>query len=76
MYRSDILRAEKAAQKETIETLANSTGLNPNTISDILNGKAKNPELNSLKKIADALGLTMESIFSESRSAVRSRLAA
>jgi len=76
MYRADLIRAAKAAQNHTLETLAESTGLNPNTISDILNGKAKNPELNTIKKIADALGLRMETIFSEIQPAVRQRLAA
>lgn len=66
-YRDDIIRAEKAAQNKTIEDLANATGLNPNTISDICNGKAKNPELNSLERIARALNLDLETIFSKSR---------
>lgn len=66
-YRADIIRAEKAAQKKTIEDLVNATGLNANTISDICNGKAKNPELNSLEKIAFALGLDLATIFSKSQ---------
>lgn len=66
-YRADIIRAEKAAQKKTLEDLVKDTGLNPNTISDICNGKTENPELNSLKKIALALGIDMETLFSKSR---------
>lgn len=65
MYRDDIIRAAKAAQNKTLENLSEETGLNPNTISDICNGK-ENPELKSLKKVADALGLEMETIFSNS----------
>jgi transcriptional regulator with XRE-family HTH domain len=71
-YRADLIRAAKAAQKKTLEDLANATGLNPNTISDICNGK-ENPELQSLKKVADALGLSMELLFSKQP---RRRLAA
>jgi len=65
MYRDDLIRAAKAAQKKTLDALAQDTGLNPNTISDICNGK-QNPELNSLKKVAEALGLDLETIFSQS----------
>lgn len=72
-YRSDIIRAEKAAQKKTIEDLVQATGLNPNTISDICNGKTENPELNSLKKIALALGIDLQTLFSSKN---RQRLAA
>lgn len=72
-YRADIIRAEKAAQKKTLDDLVIATGLNPNTISDICNGKARNPELNSLEKIAFALNLDLEILFSKSS---RRRLAA
>lgn len=65
-YRDDIIRAEKAAQKKTLEDLVTATGLNINTISDICNGK-ENPELKSLQKVVAALGLDMETVFSKSR---------
>lgn len=66
MYRDDLIRAKKAAKKLTIEDLVTVTGLNKNTISDICNGK-DNPELNSLKKVAEALDIDLETLFSKSR---------
>ncbi|MBK8810686.1 MAG: helix-turn-helix domain-containing protein [Acidobacteria bacterium] len=71
-YRADIIRAEKAAQNKTLEDLSAATGLNPNTIAEICKGK-ENLELNSLRKVADALGLDMQLLFSRPS---RNRLAA
>lgn len=71
-YRADIIRAEKAAQQKTLEDLSNSTGLSVTTVAGICNGK-ENPELGSLRKIADALGIEMQVLFSRS---ARTRLAA
>lgn len=65
MYRDDLIRAEQAAQKLTVEQLADKTKLNKNTISDIRNGK-ESVELPSLQKVADALGLPMSSLFDSS----------
>jgi transcriptional regulator with XRE-family HTH domain len=62
MYRDDLIRAEKAAQKKTLEDLREITGLNKNTISDICNGK-ENVEVPTLKKVAEALNLPMSELF-------------
>lgn len=35
------------------------------TLSDILNGKAKNPNIKTLQKIADALGVSVNEFFDE-----------
>ena len=48
-------------------TLAGKTGVNPSTISNVLAGKTSNVE--TLKKIADALGLEMEEIYIEEEEA-------
>lgn len=66
MYRDDLIRAKKAARKLTLEDLETKTGLNKNTISDICNGK-ENIELQSLQKIALALGISMSDLFSTNK---------
>lgn len=69
MYRDDLIRANKAAKKLTLEDLEKSTGLNKNTISDICNGK-ESIELLSLQKVVAALGLSMSEVF-DSRISLR-----
>lgn len=66
MYRDDLIRAEQAAQKLTVEQLALKSKLNKNTVSDIRHGK-QNVELPSLKKVADALGLPLWRLFENSQ---------
>jgi transcriptional regulator with XRE-family HTH domain len=65
MYRSDLIRAAKAAKKLTLDDLEKSTGLNKNTISDICNGK-ETIELPSLQKVCEALNLKLSDVFSQS----------
>lgn len=69
MYRDDLIRAKKAANKLTLEDLEKETGLNKNTISDICNGK-ESVELKSLKKVVEALGLHLSDVF-DSKISVR-----
>jgi transcriptional regulator with XRE-family HTH domain len=62
MYRDDLIRATQGAKNLTNEALADLSGLNVNTISAIRRGK-EHVEVPTLKKVADALGLTMQQLF-------------
>lgn len=62
IYRDDLIRAKKAARKLTNEQIATKSGLHINTVREICNGK-ENIELPSLQKVANALGLSMSSLF-------------
>lgn len=63
MYRDDIIRAEMAAQRITEEILAEKTRLNRTTISELRNGKAVNPTVLTLSKIARELKIPLSSLF-------------
>jgi len=62
MYRDDLIRAAMGAQNLSQAALAKQTRLNPNTISAICRGK-ETVEVPTLKKVADALGLSMGELF-------------
>lgn len=62
MYRDDLIRAAMGAQKMSQAALAEKSDLNPNTISAICRGK-ENVEIPTLKKVADALGLSLQELF-------------
>lgn len=49
----------------TISDIEKATGLNKNTINSILTGASKNPSANTLKLIAQALDVSLESILSD-----------
>lgn len=61
-YRTDLINAAMGAQRMTAEQLAEKTGIGLTTISVIRNGHP-NPTYTTLKKVADALGLTMQDLF-------------
>ena len=46
--------------------LSNIAGLNPSTIYSILGTKSKSPEVVTIKKICDGLGITLGEFFSTS----------
>lgn len=62
MYRDDLIRAAMGAQNMSQGALAEKSDLNPNTISAICRGKER-IEIPTLKKVADALGLSMQELF-------------
>lgn len=49
----------------TVSDIEKSTGLNKNTIHSILTGASKNPSANTLRTIAKALDVSLESILSD-----------
>lgn len=48
----------------SINALANSAGIPPSTIKNILNGQSKNPGIITLKKICDGLNVSLTEFFS------------
>ena len=56
-----VLRAEKKMSQKKLSELS---GVSRTTISNIENGTAKNVMFSTLKSIADALGTTVENLFS------------
>jgi len=64
IYRGDKIKGAMAEQGFTLETLAEKTGLNPMTISAVRNGKGVRVE--TLKTVADALGLKFSELMDES----------
>lgn len=62
MYRVDLINAAMGAERLTNEQVAEKAGVSPKVVSAIRNGR-ENIELPSLKKVAGALGLTMQQLF-------------
>lgn len=62
MYRADLINAAMGKGRLTNEQVAEKAGVSPKVVSAIRNGK-ENIELPSLRKVADALELTMEELF-------------
>ena len=52
-------------KKMTLLDIEKTTGLNKNTINSILTGASKNPSANTLRIIAKALDVSLESILSD-----------
>lgn len=44
--------------------LSNMAGINPSTLYSILGSKSKSPEIITIKKLCDALGITLGAFFS------------
>jgi transcriptional regulator with XRE-family HTH domain len=63
-YRTDVINGAMGAQRLTNEAVAEKAGVAPKTVSAVRNGDP-NVGVPTLKKIADALGLTMQQIFEE-----------
>jgi DNA-binding Xre family transcriptional regulator len=64
-YRNDLLLAKKAAARKTIQNLADETGLSTVTVNNILNQKGDHFAVKNLEKVATALGLSLNDLFSE-----------
>jgi transcriptional regulator with XRE-family HTH domain len=62
MYRTDLINGAMGKQRLTNEQVAEKAGVTTKVVSAVRNGK-ENIELPSLKKVADALGLSMEELF-------------
>ena len=52
-------------KKMTVSDIEKTTGLNKNTINSILNGASKNPSASTLRSIAKALDVSLETILSD-----------
>lgn len=46
-----------------VNALANSAGVPPSTIKNILNGASKNPGVSTIKMICDGFGITLTEFF-------------
>ena len=68
-YRDDKIRAAMAVQFLSAAELAERLEMSPITVRQIRDGKAVNPELTSLKKIAEALELSLAELFEEQEAA-------
>ena len=67
IYRGSIIRRTRKAQNMTLHNLAHETGLSVSFISQVERGLT-NPSINSLRKIALALGIPLSSFFEEGSS--------
>lgn len=63
MYRNDLIKAKKAVKNLTNDDLCKGSGLSPMTVSKILAGE-ENIQLDSLKRLADFLGISVSDLFS------------
>ena len=61
-YRNDLIKGAMAANDITVEALCGLTGLAPDTLRRVRNGEP-NITLTSLMAVADALGLSLEELF-------------
>jgi len=61
MINVDFIRVEMARQRLTQTEIVSRTGLSPNTVSAICNGR--NTRISTLQTFADALGLSMAELF-------------
>ena len=59
---AQMMRLYKAKLNITNEEIAKQTGLTTNTIARICSGRTKNPKLETLKKIAVVLDITLEEL--------------
>lgn len=49
----------------TLKELADKSGVGPSTISDIETGTSTNPRMDTLKKLANALGVSVDAFFND-----------
>lgn len=64
MYRSDLLRAKKAAKNYSVHDLCRGAKLSPMTLQKIMEGK-ENIKLDSLIKLAEFLEISQEDLFGD-----------
>lgn len=60
------LRVMRAVRNWELQEVAKRAGISSLTVSRIFNGDTENPGVETLAKIVEALGYTMEQLFSES----------
>jgi transcriptional regulator with XRE-family HTH domain len=60
--KADVIRHERIRHKWTQEDLAHHAGLSTGQVSRIESGKIESPHFGTLKKIADALGVSDEDL--------------
>jgi len=63
LYRDDKLRAAMAAQKLTQQDVAEKSGIHRSTVGLIVEGKVDNFQAQTLRAIADALGVEWRELF-------------
>ncbi|WP_294379136.1 helix-turn-helix domain-containing protein [uncultured Clostridium sp.] len=59
----EILRNNRESNNLTLKQLSSISGVGPSTISDIENGKAKHPRMDTLEKLAKALNVPVNIFF-------------
>ncbi len=64
----NILINYRKTKKLTLKKLASLSGVGPSTISDIENGKAKHPRMDTLEKLAKALDISVSTFFEDDNS--------
>lgn len=63
----EFLRSLRERNNLTLKELADKSGVGPSTISDIETGTSTNPRMGTLKKLADALNISVNDFFNESK---------
>lgn len=63
----EFLRSLREKNNLTLKELADKSGVGPSTISDIETGTSTNPRMGTLKKLADALDISVNDFFNESK---------
>lgn len=59
----EILKTHRESNNLTLKQLSSISDVGPSTISDIENGKAKNPRMDTLEKLANALNIPVNVFF-------------
>lgn len=62
-YRDDKIRAAMAVKRLTDKEVSSRSGVNRHTVAEVREGVAQNPTLETLKKLGDVLGLTLQDLF-------------
>jgi len=62
-YRDDKIRAAMGVHRLTDQELASRTGLSRHTVAQVSDGVAQNPTVETLRKIGEVLGLTLQELF-------------
>jgi DNA-binding Xre family transcriptional regulator len=67
MYRFDLIKGKMAQLDKTVEMLGDETGLSPDTIVRVRKGE--NVAVETLKKVAEALDLSLPELFTDAKAA-------
>ncbi|AOR23004.1 helix-turn-helix domain-containing protein [Clostridium taeniosporum] len=66
-YIGEFLKSKRIEKKLTLKDLSDLSGVGPSTISDIETGKASNPRMITLKKLASSLKISVNDFFNEEK---------